>query len=399
MKFFGCQDKSITLYKPTKICYNPYNPQTDFTKIRRTDGSGIMETEKLFALENRRKKEGKRMFIFGKNFREVHPEGEAAQGRQKKNLKKIKHISTIVVLAALALMIANSCWFTIQEEQQAVVCTFGQPKAVTEPGLHFKIPFIQTVTKVNTTIQGLSVGYDDEENYTDDAMMITSDYNFIRVDFYAEYRISDPVKALYASEDPVTILDNIAQNCIRTTIGSYGVDSVLTTGKNEIQANIKQMIMDKLEVYDIGIQLVNISIQDAQPPTTEVITAFKEVETAKQGKETALNNANKYRNEQIPEARAEADKILQDAQAQKESRINEAEGQVARFNSMYEEYIKYPTITKQRMFYETMEDVMPDMKIIIQGGESGQIQQLLPLEPFNTGMSTDIAAKEDETDE
>lgn len=339
------------------------------------------------------------MFRFGKKFREVNSEGEAVQGRQKKNLKKIKHISTIVVLAALALMIVNSCWFTIQEEQQAVVCTFGQPKAVTEPGLHFKIPFIQTVTKVNTTIQGLSVGYDDEENYTDDAMMITSDYNFIRVDFYAEYRISDPVKALYASEDPVTILDNIAQNCIRTTIGSYGVDSVLTTGKNEIQANIKQMIMDKLEVYDIGIQLVNISIQDAQPPTTEVITAFKEVETAKQGKETALNNANKYRNEQIPEAKAEADKILQDAQAQKESRINEAEGQVARFNSMYEEYIKYPTITKQRMFYETMEDVMPDMKIIIQGGEGSQIQQLLPLEPFNTGVNADTAAKEDEADE
>lgn len=95
--------------------------------------------------------------------------------------------------------------------------------------------------------------------------MITSDYNFIQVDFYAEYRISDPVKALYASEDPVDVLDNIAQNCIRTTIGSYNVDAVLTTGKNEIQANIKQMIMDKLEKYDIGIQLVSISIQDAQP--------------------------------------------------------------------------------------------------------------------------------------
>lgn len=333
------------------------------------------------------------MFQFGKNFREVDPESGKAQGRPKANLKKIRHISTAVVLAALALVLANSCWFTIQEEQQAVVCTFGQPRAVTEPGLHFKIPFIQTVTKVNTTIQGLTVGYDEEENYTDDAMMITSDYNFIRVDFYAEYRISDPVKALYASEDPVAILDNIAQNCIRTTIGSYGVDSVLTTGKNEIQANIKQMIMDKLEVYDIGIQLVNISIQDAQPPTTEVITAFKEVETAKQGKETALNNANKYRNEQIPEAKAEADRIVQDAQAQKESRINEAEGQVARFNSMYEEYIKYPTITKQRMFYETMEDVMPDMKIIIQGGEGGQIQQLLPLEPFSTNMGTGTEAQ------
>ncbi len=142
----------------------------------------------------------------------------------------------------------------------------GTPKAVTDPGLHFKLPLIQTVTKVNTTIQGIAVGYDSDEEYTDEAMMITSDYNFIQVDFYAEYRISDPVKALYASEDPVDVLDNIAQNCIRTTIGSYNVDAVLTTGKNEIQANIKQMIMDKLEKYDIGIQLVSISIQDAQPP-------------------------------------------------------------------------------------------------------------------------------------
>ena len=84
-------------------------------------------------------------------------------------------------------------------------------------------------------------------------MMITSDYNFLHDDFYAEYRVTDPVKALYASEDPVEILKNIAQNCIRTTIDSYTVDAVLTTGKNEIQSNIKQMIIDKLEVYDIGI--------------------------------------------------------------------------------------------------------------------------------------------------
>jgi len=329
-------------------------------------------------------------FNFGKNYREVDPKSQPERGPgMPKNIgKNLKRAAAVIILAAIVLFLATSCWYTIQEEEQAVVCTFGMPKAVTEPGLHFKIPIIQRVTKVNTTIQGLSVGYDDDENYTDEAMMITSDYNFIRVDFYAEYRISDPVKALYASEDPVVILDNIAQNCIRTTIGSYTVDSVLTTGKNEIQANIKQMIMDKLETYDIGIQLVNISIQDAQPPTAEVITAFKAVETAKQGKETALNNANKYRNEQIPEAQAEADKILQDAEAQKESRINEAEGQVARFNSMYEEYIKYPTITKQRMFYETMEDVMPNMKIIIEGADGSQVQQLLPLEPFSTTAVT-----------
>lgn len=324
------------------------------------------------------------MFRFGKNYREVGPQPESGKKDWKQLGKRTKRTVSAVFLVVIAAALINSCWYTIQEEQQAVVCTFGQPKAVTEPGLHFKIPLVQTVTKVNTTIQGLTVGYDESDSYTEEAMMITSDYNFIQVDFYAEYRISDPVKALYASKDPVMILDNIAQNCIRTTIGSYSVDSVLTTGKNEIQANIKQMIMDKLELYDIGIQLVNISIQDAEPPTAEVVTAFKAVETAKQGKETALNNANKYRNEQIPQAKAEADKILQDAEAEKESRINEAEGQAARFNAMYEEYIKYPTITRQRMFYETMEDVMPNMKIIIQGADGTQIQQILPLEPFNT---------------
>ena len=293
-----------------------------------------------------------------------------------------KKITALLIVIAALLILAGESYYTIKEEEQAVVCTFGSPNAVTTPGLHFKIPFIQTVTKVNTTIQGFSIGYH-SEGEEDDALMITSDYNFIFVDFYAEYRVTDPVKALYASQNPELILKNIAQNCIRTTIGSYSVDSVLTTGKNEIQSNIKQLILDKLEEYDIGIQLVNITIQDATPPTAEVENAFKEVETAKQGKETALNNANKYRNEQIPKAEAEADRILQGAEASKQERINEANGQVARFNSMYEEYVKYPEVTKKRMFYEAMEDVLPDIKVVIQGSD-GNMSTVLPLDSFVT---------------
>lgn len=288
-------------------------------------------------------------------------------------------VGIIIAIAVLVILVSGS-YYSIQEEEQAVVCTFGSPKAVTTPGLHFKIPFIQTVNKVNTTIQGFSIGYHDDGE-EDDAMMITSDYNFIYVDFYAEYRVTDPVKALYASRNPEEILKNIAQNCIRTTIGSYSVDSVLTTGKNEIQSNIKQMILDKLEDYDIGIQLVNITIQDATPPTAEVENAFKEVETAKQGKETALNNANKYRNEQIPNAEAEADKILQDAEAARQERINEANGQAARFNSMYQEYAKYPEVTKKRMFYEAMENILPDVKVVIQS-KDGNMNTILPLDSF-----------------
>ncbi len=210
--------------------------------------------------------------------------------------------------------------------------------------------------------------------------MITSDYNFINADFFVEYKISDPVKALYESQQPQKILKNLSQSCIRTIIGSYDVDSVLTTGKNEIQASIKEMILKKLEEQDIGIQLVNVTIQDAEPPTTEIMEAFKAVETAKQGKETALNNANKYRNEKLPNAQAESDKIIKDAEAFKQERVNEATGQVARFNAMYEEYVKNPTVTKQRMFYETMEDILPNIDIVIDG--SNGVQKVLPLEPF-----------------
>lgn len=321
--------------------------------------------------------------------------------------KSAAAVKIVLAVAVLAVLVGNS-YYSIQEEEQAVVCTFGSPKAVTTPGLHFKIPFIQTVTKVNTTIQGFNIGYRDgtDDDPTgdeiEDALMITSDYNFIYVDFYAEYRVTDPVKALYASENPALVLKNIAQNCIRTTIGSYSVDSVLTTGKNEIQSNIKQMILDKLEAYDIGIQLVNITIQDATPPTAEVENAFKEVETAKQGKETALNNANKYRNEQIPNAEAESDKILQDAEAKKQERINEANGQAARFNSMYQEYAKYPEVTKKRMFYEAIEDVLPDVKVVIEG-EGGKTTTMLPLESFVTQESSSIDGNgntlEDETAE
>lgn len=130
---------------------------------------------------------------------------------------------------------------------------------------------------------------------------------------------------------------------------------------------------------DIGIQITNAVIQDAEVPTAEVAQAFKNVEDAKQGMETAINNANADANTRIPAANAQADKIVKDAQAEKEALIAEAEGQVARFNSLYEEYIKFPLITKQRMFYETMEEVLPNMNIYITDGAT---QTMLPLEPF-----------------
>lgn len=316
---------------------------------------------------------------------------------KSKALKITKIAGIVVALLVIVSVFGTGMWYQIEEQEEAVVVTFGEAKAVTEKGLHFKIPLIQKVEKVNTTIQGFAIGYDSSTNESVDSesVMITSDYNFINVDFFVEYRISDPVKYLYASGTPEAILKNISQSSIRTVIGSYDVDSVLTTGKTEIQAAIKEMILAKLEEQDIGLTLVNITIQDSEPPTQEVMQAFKAVETAKQGKETALNNANKYRNEKLPAAEAEADEIIKDAEAQKQTRINEAEAQVARFKAMYEEYVKNPVVTKQRMFFEAMEDVLPELKVIIDDGSD--IQKVLPLDSFAETVieSSDDASAQD----
>lgn len=317
----------------------------------------------------------------GRDFVYDEEEFKRAAGKSVKFLKKFGWIIAAIII--VIILAANST-YQINEQEQAVLVTLGKAQSVTDSGLHFKIPFIQKVIKVDTTIHGFGIGYDTETGMTttanDESLMITSDYNFVNVDFFVEYQVIDPVKAVYNSEDPELILKNIAQGCIRSVVASYDVDSVLTTGKTEIQSTIKQLIIEKLEEQDLGIALVNITIQDSEPPTTEVMEAFKAVETAKQGKETALNNANKYRNEQIPEAEAEADGIIKAAEAEREQRINEATAQVARFNAMYEEYQKNPTVTKLRMFYEAMEEVLPGLKVIIVGTDG--VETVLPLDSF-----------------
>ena len=303
----------------------------------------------------------------------------------KKLGKKAGTAAAVIVLILLAVYIAVGSVYSLKENEYAVVTTFGVPKIVEEPGIHVKVPVVQLLNKVPKTINGFPVGYggESEEYMEAESFMITRDYNFVNVDFYVEYRVTDPVKYLYASEDPIGILKMLTQSYIRDTIGLYDVDSVITTGKSEIQSSIKEKIMTRLETEDIGIQLVNITIQDAEPPTTEVIDAFKNVENAKQGKETSINRANQKRNEDIPAARAEADETIKMANAEAEERINEAKGQVARLNELYNEYVKYPLVTKQRMFYETMEEILPDMKVIIQNGD-GTTQTLLPLEEFSS---------------
>ena len=310
----------------------------------------------------------------------------APKPKKQPDLKKIKRTALLTVLFAIVIVFGLTCYYTVDDKQQAVVTTFGKVTDITDAGVHLKLPFgIQQVEKVDVNVyQKITLGYNPVgSGYTVDdreSAMITGDYNIVNVDFFVEYKISDPVQYLYSSNDPESILRNLVQSQVRNVVGSSTVDSVLTDGKENIQMQVRNLVTDILNQYDIGLSLVDVKIQDAEPPTQEVIEAFKNVETAKQQAETVINDAKAYKNAQLPQAQAKADKLIQNAQYLKEKRINEATEQVAMFNAMYQEYALNPQVTKSRMYYEAISQIMPGVKLYINTSSSSDVQMLLPLE-------------------
>jgi len=303
--------------------------------------------------------------------------------------KKIRNILIVAVVAIFLLAGITTCFYTVDDKQQAVVTTFGKVTDVTDAGLHFMLPFgIQQVKKVDVNVyQKIELGYRSEDyneyaTKTSESTMITGDYNIVNVDFFVEYKISDPVQYLYSSDRPELILRNLIQSQVRNVVGSTSVDAVLTTGKENIQMQVKELVTQILAEYDIGLTLVDVRIQDSEPPTQEVIEAFKAVETAKQQADTVVNDALAYQNAKLPEAEAQADKLLQNAEYLKQKRINEAVEAVAMFEAMYAEYSQNPQITRARMYYEAISESLPGVKLYINTGSGDQVDMLLPLEPI-----------------
>lgn len=299
------------------------------------------------------------------------------ENTRDKELSKVVRIVSLVAIGIFALILVLTSMYTINEDQDAVVTTFGQPSVVSDPGMHFKLPFIQKVRKVDMSVRGMAIGYDGEGNSIEnESLMITKDFNFVSVDFYLEWQVTDAIAYLYAANDPELVTKTLAMSFIRDTIGSYNVDEVLTTGKAQIQTEIKEKLMERLAAENIGVTVRSVAIQDAEPPTTEVINAFKAVEDAKQNAETVVNGATAYKNQKMPAAEAQVKSIVEKATADKAARVAEAQGQIARFNAMYDEYIKFPGITMERMYYEAMEELLPGITVIVQD-EDGTIVNIL----------------------
>ena len=244
--------------------------------------------------------------------------GFEPDGSKPDGAKIASTAGSVLIPAVLILLLVRALagsFYTLSETESAVVTTLGQATVNNNKGLQFKIPFIQEVTKINTTVRSFEVGYEESSdgsyrNVESESTMITSDMNFVDIDFYVTYQVTDPLQYVYSSEEPELILKNLIQSTIRGTVSAYTVDSALTTGKSDIQQNIKTIVMHELEEQNIGLSLIDISIQDVEPPTDMIKEAFSEVENARQNKESALNEANQYRNEQLPAAEAKADKII-----------------------------------------------------------------------------------------
>ena len=310
--------------------------------------------------------------------------------KKNRNFKEILKNVALILLAVIVVAGISSCFYTVDDKQQAVVTTFGKVTDVTDADVHFRLPFgIQQVRKVDVNVfQKIELGYSSTgSSYTvndSESSMITGDYNIVNVDFFMEYKISDPVRYIYSSDNPELILRNLIQSQVRNVVGSSTVDAVLTDGKENIQRQVKELVMQILQEYDIGLTLVDVKIQDAEPPTQEVVEAFKAVETAKQKAETVINDAKAYQNAQLPQAQAQADQLIQNAEFLRQKRINEGVEQVAMFTAMYSEYARNPQITRYRMYYEAISQILPGVKLYVNTGssENSDLQMLLPLEPM-----------------
>ena len=258
-----------------------------------------------------------------------------------------------------------------------VITRFGAYKRTVDPGLNFKIPFIERIQKVAVERQQkLEFGFRTtkaavKSNYTRDgvegeSLMLTGDLNLADVEWVVQYRIDDPYNYLFKVRNPESTLRDIAEASMRQIVGDRTVNEVLTVGRSEVAAQTKLLIQALCTEYSLGLKIEQIVLQDVNPPEP-VKNAFNAVNEAQQEKETLINQAKSAYNKVIPKARGQAKETIQKAEGYATERVNNAEGEATRFTKLYAEYVKAPEVTQRRIYLEIMAEVLPKLgnKIIV----------------------------------
>ena len=292
-----------------------------------------------------------------------------------------------VLVAALALWLFTGVYM-VGPDEVGVVRTFGEHTRVAQSGLnwHFPVPIETVNTPKVTEVKRVEIGFRTLRNgqyrtVEKESLMLTGDENIVDAEMIVQYKIKDPVAYLFNIVEPELTVREAAEASLRTVVGRNKIDETLTTGKFTIQEETKFQLQSILDLYESGIHVVAVQLQDVSPPK-EVIGAFKDVASAKEDKNRMVNQAEGYRNDLIPKARGEAEAMIRAAEGFRESRIKRAEGDAAKFTTILQEYRKAKSITEKRLYLETMEKVLPGIeKIIIPDKDSGNILNLLNLNP------------------
>jgi membrane protease subunit HflK len=311
-----------------------------------------------------------------KKFTEKNPQWDA------NDLRKLLALVPLLLLAGLIVIGLFNSYYTVQPEEQAVVKRFGKVISIREPGLHFKLPFgidkaynIPTARVLKQEFGFRTAGMGDRTNYRKDAalleesLMLTGDLKVIDVEWVVQYRISDPALYLHKARDPSKTLRDISEAVMRRIVGNSLGSDVLTEKRVQVAMQARDELQEILNSFDVGIQISTIELQDVTPPE-KVKPAFNEVNQAEQERERLINEAEKRRNQVIPRAEGQAKQIIAQAEGYAAERINRARGETARFTAILAEYNNVPEVTRQRLYLEMIDKVLPNLgKVYIMENE------------------------------
>lgn len=294
-----------------------------------------------------------------------------------------------VIVVLIVIIAAFSSVYSVQTDGKAVIKRFGNVIAVKSPGLHFKLPFgidrdyfipTERVLKeefgFRTVQPGRQTQYRKNRSTEGESLMLTGDLNVIDVEWVVQYRILDPVQFMHQVREPVDTIRDVSEAVMRRIVGNRLGSDVLTVGRVTIADVARSEMQNVLDSYTMGVSVERIELQDVTPPES-VKPAFNEVNEARQQRERLINEAEKKRNQVIPRARGEADQIIAEAEAYRAERVNQAKGEAARFTELVAVYRQAPDVTRQRLFIEMMNEVLPTVDKLYVVDDS--VKGVLPL--------------------
>ena len=278
-------------------------------------------------------------------------------------------IGAVVAVLLVVALLWNS-FYKVEAAERGIVLRFGSYSATTEPGLNFKIPLMDEVYMVNV---------DQISSFNLKAQMLTRDENIVDIELTVQSRVQDPADYLFQDRNPGKTMHDATETAVRETIGKSDLDFILTAGRGATADSIKSRAQALINAYRTGLEITSVNMQPAKPPE-EVKSAFDDAIKAREDKERLENEAEAYANKIVPEARGAAARQIQHAKGYEAKVIAEAEGESSRFLAVLKEYEKAPEVTRERLYLETVEEVLGNTSKVILDVQGGNSLMYLPLD-------------------